>query len=247
MRRDANPIMCENAHMAKDDSFLRKEQQAYIDSIRDRTGRSYSAIARSIGSPPSTIVRFMDDNASSHALSAKTMAKLRLIYEAPVAVSNVDRVVYSEPVPLAGTIQAGVWHDTGLFSQDLTPEFLMIAPDERYPGIKRWAFRVRGDSMDLLYPDGTIVVAISFFDLCRAPKTGDKVIAIRKMNGMEEATLKEIEILEDGSVALWPRSSNPRFSQAIIITDSQDLELPDDGCHTDYRIEALVIQSIRRE
>lgn len=248
MRRDLIASMCENAHMPKDVRTLRSEQQSYIDGIKDRTGKSYSAIARAIGAAPSTIVRFMDDTASSHSLSAKTMEKLKIVFDLPsVSVPNIEHLVYSEPVALAGSIQAGVWQDTGLFTPQAPPEYIMIAPDERYPGIRRWAFRVRGDSMDKIYPDGTIIVAVSFFDLCRQPKTGDKVIAIRKEHGLEEATLKEIEILADGSVALWPRSTNPKFSQAIIISNTIDDNIPDDGCHSEYRIEGLVIQSIRRE
>ncbi|WP_179193863.1 LexA family transcriptional regulator [Acetobacter malorum] len=248
MRRDLIASMCENAHMPKDVRTLRSEQQSYIDGIKNRTGKSYSAIARAIGAAPSTIVRFMDDTASSHSLSAKTMEKLKIVFDLPsVSVPNIEHLVYSEPVALAGSIQAGVWQDTGLFTPQAPPEYIMIAPDERYPGIRRWAFRVRGDSMDKIYPDGTIIVAVSFFDLCRQPKTGDKVIAIRKEHGLEEATLKEIEILADGSVALWPRSTNPKFSQAIIINNSIDDNIPDDGCHSEYRVEGLVIQSIRRE
>ncbi|GAN68309.1 LexA family protein [Acetobacter orleanensis] len=248
MRRDTLSTICKYAHMEKDARALRKEQQKYIDEIRGRTGKSYSAIARAIGSAPSTIVRFMDDNASSHALSAMTMEKLKIIFDLPkFQPPNIESLVHSEPVTLAGFIQAGVWQDTGLFSPQAPLEYVMVAPDERYPGLRRWAFTVRGDSMDKIYPDGTIVVAVSFFDLCRAPKTGDKVIAIRKEHGLEEATLKEIEILDDGSVALWPRSTNPRFSQAIIINNKFDDDLPDDGCHSDYRIEGLIIQSIRRE
>lgn len=248
MRRDLIAAICENAHMPKDVRTLRSEQQSYIDEIKDRTGKSYSAIARAIGAAPSTIVRFMDDTASSHSLSAKTMEKLKIVFDLPsVNVPNIEHLVYSEPVALAGSIQAGVWQDTGLFTPQAPPEYIMIAPDERYPGIRRWAFRVRGDSMDKIYPDGTIIIAVSFFDLCRQPKTGDKVIAIRKERGLEEATLKEIEILADGSVALWPRSTNPKFSQAIIINNSIDDNMPDDGCHSEYRIEGLVIQSIRRE
>ncbi|WP_169926429.1 LexA family protein [Gluconobacter albidus] len=234
--------------MSSVNDSVRSSQQAYIRAIRDRTGKSFSDIARSVGVAPSTIVRFMNDGSASHSLSATTMARLEKEFGAS---GHQDvRLVPSnscELVPMVGKIQAGVWQSGDMFSQEGYSEYISITPDDRYPGIKRWAFRVQGDSMDLLYPSGTIVIAISYCDIARPPKTGDKVIAIRQENGLEEATLKEIEIKDDGRVVLWPRSTNPEFSQAIVIPPSGVNPFPDHGCNEEYRISGMVIQSIRRE
>lgn len=102
--------------------------------------------------------------------------------------------------------------------------------------------------MDLLYPEGTLVIAAKPYDLGREPKTADKVIVVRTSNGQEEATLKEVEVKPTGQVVLWPRSTNPEHSQAIVLPSFEGaIELPDDGCHGEYRIVGIIIQSIRPE
>lgn len=151
------------------------------------------------------------------------------------------------PVPLVGTVQAGLWQSDFLSYEFYTEESVLAPPDPRYPGLPRVAFRVMGDSMDRLYPEGTIILAIRFYDLARAPRTGEKVIAVRQTDGVEEATIKEIELLPDGRVALWPRSSNPEYAMAIIAPTVEELMFPDDGAHPEVRVEALVVQSIRLE
>lgn len=248
LRRDLGRAMCENAHMSNVNDSVRSRQRTYILDIRDQTGKSFSQIARTVGVAPSTIVRFMNDEAANHSLSATTMARLENEFGPLTPQSNaLIPSNSSELVPMVGRIQAGLWQSGDMFAQEGYSEFISITPDDRYPGIKRWAFRVQGDSMDLLYPSGTIVVAVSYCDIARLPKTGDKVIAIRQENGLEEATLKEIEIRDDGRVVLWPRSTNPDFSQAIVLPKSSLNPFPDNGCHDEYRIAGMIIQSIRRE
>ncbi|BCZ75881.1 LexA family transcriptional regulator [Gluconobacter oxydans] len=160
--------------------------------------------------------------------------------------TSLEPVSDFNQVPVIGYVQAGIFQHG--FSQDYPTEFVSVSPDHRYPSLPRVAFRVRGDSMDLLYPEGTIVLAVRISDLAREPKTGEKVVVIRQTNGDQEATIKQIEIKEDGKVVLWPRSSNPEFSAAIVLPSMADLvEMPDNGCRPEYWIEGVIIQSIRPE
>ncbi|MBS1044536.1 LexA family protein [Gluconobacter cerinus] len=220
----------------------RVKQQAYLRWIRQKTGKNWSQIAESIGKAASTINRVMRDN-STHSLNARTWDDLVGVYGLPPALTPET---VAPLVPVIGYVQAGVFQHG--FSQDYPSEYIPVAPDHRYPSLPRVAFRVRGDSMDLLYPEGTIVLAVRISDLARAPKTGEKVVVIRQTNGDQEATIKQIEIKEDGKVVLWPRSSNPEFSAAIVLPSMADLvELPDNGCRPEYWIEGVIIQSIRPE
>lgn len=249
VRRDIKNSMCENAHMLKNPKAhdVRENQRAWINQIRDATGDAYAAIARKSGVAPSTVVRFMNDETATHSLSATTEAKISSAYNiAPISKPTLEPVADFFRVPVAGYVQAGVFQSG--FSSGTPSEYIPVAPDHRYPNAPRVAFRVRGDSMNLLYPEGTIVLAVRIGDLARAPKSGEKVIVIRQTNGDQEATIKEIEICDDGRVVLWPRSTNPEFSAAIILPSMRGaMELPDNGCMPEYWIEGLIIQSIRPE
>lgn len=249
VRWDVFILMCENAHMINKPTIpdVREKQRAWINQIRDRFDETYAGIARKSGMAPSTVVRFMNDETATHSLSAKTEAKIAAAFNVePAAKPALEPISDFNRVAIIGSVQAGVFRHS--FSQDYPSESVSVAPDHRYPNLPRVGFRVRGDSMNLLYPEGTIVIAVRIGDLARAPKTGEKVIVIRRTNGDEEATIKEIEVLEDGRVALWPRSTNPEFSAAITLPSMDGLlDLPDDGCQLEYCIEGLIIQSIRPE
>lgn len=245
----ADLCMCENAHMSKQNiqDELRDRQKAWIERIKQATGKSYTEIARESGCAASTVYRFMGGQ-SDHCLSAATEAKIKARFG-----DNPEKIDAAIPVPMSaipvvGIVQAGLWQAEYARPFAMADEFVSVGPDPRYAGLQRSAFKVLGDSMNLLYPPGTTVIAVSFYDLGRGPKTGEKVIVVRKVDGYEEATIKEIEILADGRVALWPRSTNPEYSQALILpVNSFSDDFPDNGCHPEYRIVGLVTQSIKLE
>ncbi|MBO1362087.1 LexA family transcriptional regulator [Acetobacter sacchari] len=236
--------------MKTDEERLRDSQRAWIDEIVEKHGETYTSIARKAKLTPTTLTRFMNKEAdANHNLSAKTEAKIRAVFS-DVAIKRPEliRVSNLSHVPIVGVVQAGLWQSDFVLSEYTAAEFIEVTPDPRYPHFQRVAFRVQGDSMNLVYVPGTVVLAIRFYDLGRNPRTGEKVIAVRQSNGVEEATVKEIEIMPDGRVALWPRSTNPEYSQAIIVPDMSALApFADDGGHPEVRIEALIVQSIRLE
>lgn len=139
---------------------------------------------------------------------------------------ETDSTVKSEailPVPITtiyirGEVQAGQWNTASEWPrQDWIP--LTVPLDNRYKHFTTFALTVKGDSMNLLYPEGTIVIAVNFSDIGRNPEDGDCVITIRRdtLTDCCEATLKIIQIKEDGSVLLWPKSDNPNFVKPIIL------------------------------
>lgn len=241
--------MCENAYMAKQhiQDELRDRQRAWIERIKQATGKSYTEIARESGCAASTVYRFMGGQ-SDHCLSAATEAKIKARFGEHPSKINAAIPVPVSSIPVVGIVQAGLWQAEYARPFEMVDEFVSVGPDPRYSGLSRCAFKVLGDSMNLLYPPGTTVIAVSFYDLGRDPRSGEKVIVVRKVDGYEEATIKEIEILPDGRVALWPRSTNPEYSQALILpSGSFNNDFPDDGCHPEYRIVGLITQSIKLE
>lgn len=130
-------------------------------------------------------------------------------------------------VHVIGAVQGGAWveaieWDAGEW-WDVT-----IPADDRFPGINRFGLLVRGDSMDKLYPEGTVVIVVRFNDLMRTPEPGEKVVVLRRSDsgGEFEATIKEYQVDAQGRRLLWPRSSDPNFQTPFILPDG-DLALAD--------------------
>lgn len=141
------------------------------------------------------------------------------VQSAPLANQAPDRL------PYAGTVQAGVFVDVDLHTND-HPKTVAIAPDPRYRRAKQYAWLVRGDSMDragLL--DGMWAVGVDyvdFADLYRDLESGDVVVVERlRFDGQErELTIKRFWREKDG-IALVPDSSNPAHKAIVIPKDGE--------------------------
>jgi len=152
----------------------------------------------------------------------------------PVAVSKVM---------VRGDVQAGVWREAVEWPR--SDWYAITAPaDTAYPGMPRYGLLVRGESMNKIFPDGSVVVVINFCDLGRNPATGDLVVAIQRSTttGEFEATVKAVQILDNGDAILWPQSTDPDFAVPIRVPRR-------DGAHDagmpEIAIQALVVASYR--
>lgn len=164
-------------------------------------------------------------------------------------------------VPVKGMVQAGLWRDAIEWPQE--DWYSIVAPaDDRHPGAERFGLVVRGTSMDRLYPEGTIVLAVKFGDLARTPKPGERVVVLRRdrRTGDYEATLKEYDLDDKGRHILWPRSNDPEFQSPIIlggqipiifgdepVPESVSAGQMDATSAPDVMITALVVGSYRPE
>lgn len=131
----------------------------------------------------------------------------------PIAVNGFNAV--SKSIEVIGAVQAGVWKEVCEYSPD---ERFQVHIRESIPEAPYFALEVVGDSMDLLYPEGTILLCLSPYDLKSPIQQGDKVIVYRTINGECEATVKELRIDQKSCKAfLMPRSKNPDFQDPIAI------------------------------
>jgi len=174
-----------------------------------------------------------------------------------------------EPVPLAtiyviGAVQAGIYREAIEWSGDEWYSMTVPNNDDRFPGIERFGLEVRGNSMDQIYPEGTIVLVVRFGDIARGPKPGERVVALQRSpeTSEYEATLKEYQLDAQGRHILWPRSSDPAFQTPFVLMSPQ-LPVSDgyeplpaevfagDLQHAagapDIMVAALVVGSFRRE
>ncbi|GBR06351.1 helix-turn-helix domain-containing protein [Asaia siamensis] len=126
-----------------------------------------------------------------------------------------------EKIYVVGSVQAGLWREA--LQWDEANWYAITGPiDTRYPGLKRYGLVVHGNSMNRVFPDGTIVVVINFDDLARHPQNGEYVVAIQRSEDTQEfeATIKAFQITDDGKMILWPQSTDPLFQSPIVLPDN---------------------------
>lgn len=140
---------------------------------------------------------------------------------------------------LKGVVQAGVF-----ISPEEIPEpdqtTLRVPQPSDFAYSEAQAFIVRGNSMNLVYPEGTIVFAIPTIDNNLEPEDGDRVI-VQTMNGSGEyeVTIKEYRIDNKGRAILWPRSTDPEFQTPIIIEANHD--------YVEVQVTGIVITAVLYE
>lgn len=206
-----------------------------------------------------------------HAPKPDTLRKLATVLKVPssylleaAAEAPADHApIGMTTVFVRGAVQAGIWREAIEWDGDEWYS-LTVPTDDRFPGIERFGLEVRGTSMDRLYPEGTIVMAVRFGDIARGPKAGERVVVLRRSQetGEYEATLKEYQVDERGRHILWPRSTDPEFQSPFILS-SDELpvsqgyeplppiafagELAHSAAEPDIMVSALVVGSYRRE
>lgn len=115
-------------------------------------------------------------------------------------------------VKLVGEIAAGVWRET-IEHQDQRD--VMVVLPKKYENVPLQAFTVSGESMNLIYPDGSIVYVAPIHSVEGWPRSGQVVMVMRHKHGETEATLKEYVVDAKGGKWLWPRSDHPEHQAPV--------------------------------
>lgn len=139
-------------------------------------------------------------------------------------------------VKVIGVAQAGVWTEFEEFEDsEIHEEISRISG--KYPHLPQFAFKVRGNSMDLARIfDGDYVVAVPYFDARSDIADGDTVILERKRAGSIERTVKIAQVVGN-EVHFCPKSSDPRF-KPIVVKVKRDMR---EGDGTEVRLVGLVV------
>jgi SOS-response transcriptional repressor LexA len=193
---------------------------------------SAAAAARALGVKEQTYYSHENGNSGLRPKVAEKYARkfkvsLEWLLTGRGEMSAVGAIPYEDEVaglPLLGSIQAGHWIEAAsVEGADL--EMVPVVRDPRFPHAKQYALRVVGDSMDLDYPDGSIVTCVSFADSGLALAEGMIVHVERHRAGgqLVEMTLKSVE-RRRGRLYLVPHSTNPKH-QAIPVEGEGDTEV----------------------
>jgi len=138
-----------------------------------------------------------------------------------------------------GEVAAGVWKHQPERDETEWEQFTGRA-DISAPLQDRGGMRVIGESMNEVYPHGTIVEYVKVFSADEV-QSGKRVIVQRqRTDGEFEITVKEYLEDELGRRWLVPRSSHPEFQTPYRVDE------PEEGI-VETRILAVVVSSVRPE
>jgi SOS-response transcriptional repressor LexA len=214
-----------------------------LKQARVKSGYSSAkAAAEAMGVPVATYVQHENGARGIPAARAERYARFFRITPEWLLYgkTSADKVVTLGPqLYVVGEVAAGVFKEA--WKKDASDwEAFTGRADLITPVNDRFGLRVAGDSMDLLYPPGTILECVNYYGREPIP-SGKRVIVQRThVDGQVEATVKELYRGEDGIEWLAPRSSNPAYR-------AFRGDQPDSPEIEKVEIVALVVASIRPE
>lgn len=207
-----------------------------IALLRKRHNWSQAELAERMGVEQPTVQRW---EAGTREPSYDKLAALSKVLNVPVsAILGELPISFVGPtLRVRGEVAAGVWRAAIEWPEGDWQTFTGredITADIEH----RFGLKIVGDSMDEIYPDGSIVECVSLFGRAEA-LPGKRVVVVRENDlGCFEATVKEL-VDRDGELWLVPRSRNPAHV-AYRLND----EIP--GI-VETRITAVVVASYRPE
>ena len=205
-------------------AYMRRRMDQTPDQRRDILRRFISERALKIarwakaaGVDKNSLYNFL--NGHSQSLDLRTYAKLARAAEEPVWKLTGESPEPQSPtaVWVVGNVEAGAFKEAVEWDSSLWFSVDVPVP-ERFQG-KAKALQLRGPSMNVDYPDGSIAIWVDMLDF-RPPRHGDDVVVYSYARGGEvEATLKEFRVDDQGRRWLWPRSHDPMHQAPIEVAN----------------------------
>lgn len=207
-----------------------------LQALRKKRGFSQAKLAELVGVEQPTIQRWekgkrLPDLDSLQALARALGVSPGLLLDGG-ALTSIGPTLF-----VKGEVAAGIWRAAAEWPEANWQTFTGrsdIAANAEH----RFGLRVIGDSMDMVYPHGTIVECVSTFGRVEA-LPGRRAVIVRENDRHEfEATVKEL-VEQDGELWAVPRSTNPAH-RPFKLTEAEE------GI-VETRIVAVVVASIRPE
>lgn len=139
---------------------------------------------------------------------------------------------------IKGVVAAGVWRDVEHWDEADWQTFTG-SPDVVAPLHERYGVRVEGDSMNQVYPPGTVLECVRYWGRDEIPAGRRVIVQRQRSDGEYETTVKEYVVDENGVGWLVPKSSNP-------VHRAFRCDQPEAGIRR-VEIIAIVVASIRYE
>lgn len=235
--------LCGSALETRPVTFYRRDvpndMSTRIRKARQALSMNQAAFAKALGVNQSTVSRW-ESGATPDGADIAKIAALTGIDMAALVSADFSAAQHGPSLFVKGNVAAGVWKEAVEWDRG---DWIAYQGGSHInaPISARFGLRVSGESMNEVYPDGTVLDCVSVIHAgIDEIKSGQRVIVVRKrVTGEVEATVKEYQETEDG-IWLVPKSRNPAFQQPIPITgDDPEIE--------ETRIIAVVRGSYRPE
>lgn len=200
-----------------------------IKKARADRRMTQSALARAVGVTRNAVTAWEQGHSEPTPERLRNLAVFLGVGYEWLATGRKPRGESVPGLPLWGEIAAGVWSEVAE-SQDNDVERVPVAPDARYPADAQFALRVRGNSIDKIAPDGSILTCVDIHEAGLEVRIGDLVCVERTRNGLVETTIKTVRRGKK-SLELWPESTDPAHQAKIPWGRNTD----------EVRVKALVI------
>lgn len=158
--------------------------------------------------------------------SRRTVEALAEALNVPPPESEArERQLIPKFLPVRFIVKAGLWMEMEDFAQDFVEDSpLAVVPDPRFAEWPQWLERVDGDSVNKMAADGSYIHVVDALEMGYSPLDKDFVVVERRRNGedtmwqVRERSVKQVEVDKKGRIKLWPRSTNPKWSEPIDYT-----------------------------
>ncbi len=185
-----------------------------LHNLRERIGLTQEDIADRVGCSISMISRW---EAGRSNIPSERLPELAHAYECRISeiFSEDDNTFLPLGPQLAirGSVAAGKWLQVWENQGDL--KTFTGRPDIAVSLSDRFGVLVEGDSMDEIYPHGTVLECVAAYVFGEVTSGRRVVVQRRTFAGDLEVTVKELLIDKDGVHWLVPRSRNPAFQMPV--------------------------------
>lgn len=213
------------------------DRRKILRTFMQERGLKAASWARQAGVSANSIYNFLNDQGAD-SLRPETYAALAKVAGEPAWKLSGDEPEAISPTALwvVGYVEAGSFRDA--VEWDRSRWYAIDVPVQPRFRKNAKALEVRGPSMNLDYPPGSVVIWVDMLD-ARPPRDRDHVIVYaHSLDGEIEATVKELRVV-DGKQWLWPHSNHPDHQAPL------NVEAP--GDHVSWiEIKGLVIGDYRQ-
>lgn len=222
--------MCGSGFISRRMAKTPDEKREILRRFIQKHGLKIAPWCKTSGVDKNSLYNFL--NGHSQSLDLRTYAKLARTVPAPVWQLSGDEPEPPSPTSIwvTGDVQAGAFRPAIEWDQSEWYPVDVPVP-ARFRGRAK-ALEVRGTSMNVDYPEGSVAIWVDMLDF-RPPQSGDDVVVYSIcQDDLIEATIKEYRIDEDGARWLWPRSHDPLHQAPV------DIKNPGE------RVKEIVIQGL---
>lgn len=228
-------FVCDTLYMSEefDIAVLRRN----LAAIMARKDRKPTTLSLEVGKSPSLVKDLLEKTGDTKLSTVFKLANALGVSVDDLLTSDLKPMPSGPELYLKGEVAAGQWVDAYEWPREEWQSY-PGRPDITASIDHRFFLRVAGDSMDEVYPEGTVIECVGVFAEPEI-KPGKRVVVVReRRDGRIEATVKEL-IEVDGRAWARPRSTNPSHQSFALDEAGNDI--------TEVRIVAVVVSSIRPE